>query len=136
MPVARPRRRRGRHGGVAGWPSLPTHPPARVRRRTHARDQPSRARSRSVRVHVRLAGRAKEIEPKRNRRNREGDIMSTLDPITETSSQVRKSPSWSHLRLERRPAYWHVTFDHPPINTITATRSEERRVGKECRSPV
>jgi enoyl-CoA hydratase/carnithine racemase len=30
--------------------------------------------------------------------------------------------SWSHLKLERRsPAYWRVTFDHPPINTITAT---------------
>jgi enoyl-CoA hydratase/carnithine racemase len=29
--------------------------------------------------------------------------------------------SWTHLRLERRsPAYWRVTFDHPPINTITA----------------
>lgn len=31
-------------------------------------------------------------------------------------------PSWSHLKLERRsPAYWRVTFDHLPINTITAT---------------
>ena len=31
-------------------------------------------------------------------------------------------PSWSHLKLERQsPAYWRVTFEHPPINTITAT---------------
>jgi enoyl-CoA hydratase/carnithine racemase len=30
--------------------------------------------------------------------------------------------SWTQLRLDRRnPAYWRVTFDHPPINTITAT---------------
>jgi 1,4-dihydroxy-2-naphthoyl-CoA synthase len=29
---------------------------------------------------------------------------------------------WAHLRVERRsPAYCRVTFDHPPINTITAT---------------
>jgi enoyl-CoA hydratase/carnithine racemase len=27
----------------------------------------------------------------------------------------------THLRVDRRsPAYWRVTFDHPPINTITA----------------
>jgi enoyl-CoA hydratase/carnithine racemase len=30
--------------------------------------------------------------------------------------------TWTHLTLERRtPTYWRVTFDHPPINTITAT---------------
>jgi enoyl-CoA hydratase/carnithine racemase len=30
--------------------------------------------------------------------------------------------SWTHFRVDRRsPAYWRVTFDHPPINTITAT---------------
>jgi enoyl-CoA hydratase/carnithine racemase len=30
--------------------------------------------------------------------------------------------SWTHLKLDRRsPSYWRVTFDHPPINTITAT---------------
>jgi enoyl-CoA hydratase/carnithine racemase len=34
--------------------------------------------------------------------------------------------SWTHLHLERRsPAYWRVTFDHPPINTITATTVAE-----------
>jgi enoyl-CoA hydratase/carnithine racemase len=32
------------------------------------------------------------------------------------------SSSWTHFRLDRRsPAYWRVTFDHRPINTITAT---------------
>ena len=29
---------------------------------------------------------------------------------------------WTHFSLDRRSdAYWRVTFDHPPINTITAT---------------
>jgi enoyl-CoA hydratase/carnithine racemase len=32
------------------------------------------------------------------------------------------SRSWTHLRLDRRSrGYCRVTFDHPPINTITAT---------------
>lgn len=31
-----------------------------------------------------------------------------------------------HFKLERRtPAYWRVTFDHPPVNTITATTVAE-----------
>ena len=30
--------------------------------------------------------------------------------------------SWTHLRVDRRsPGYCRVTFDHPPINTLTAT---------------
>jgi enoyl-CoA hydratase/carnithine racemase len=30
--------------------------------------------------------------------------------------------AWTQLKLERRsPTYWRVTFDHPPINTVTAT---------------
>jgi enoyl-CoA hydratase/carnithine racemase len=30
--------------------------------------------------------------------------------------------AWTHLRVDRRSAsYMRVTFDHPPINTITAT---------------
>ena len=34
--------------------------------------------------------------------------------------------AWTHIALDRRsPAYWRVTFDHPPINTITATTVEE-----------
>ena len=36
------------------------------------------------------------------------------------------SSSWTHLKLDRRgPTYWRVTFDHPPINTITATTITE-----------
>jgi hypothetical protein len=32
------------------------------------------------------------------------------------------SRSRTHFRVDRRsPRYCHVTFDHPPINTITAT---------------
>src|SRR6201991_2254545 len=34
--------------------------------------------------------------------------------------------SWTHFRVDRRsPSYWRVTFDHPPINTITATTVAE-----------
>ena len=33
--------------------------------------------------------------------------------------------SSTHLTIERRsPNYWRVTFDHPPINTITATTAD------------
>ena len=36
------------------------------------------------------------------------------------------SSSWTHLRVDRRSAgYCRVTFDHPPINTITATTVAE-----------
>jgi enoyl-CoA hydratase/carnithine racemase len=32
----------------------------------------------------------------------------------------------THMHLDRRsPSYWRVTFDHPPINTITATTVAE-----------
>jgi enoyl-CoA hydratase/carnithine racemase len=32
------------------------------------------------------------------------------------------SPGWTHLRVDRRSqGFCRVTFDHPPINTITAT---------------
>ena len=34
--------------------------------------------------------------------------------------------SWTHLSVDRRsPGYCRVTFDHPPINTITATTVAE-----------
>jgi enoyl-CoA hydratase/carnithine racemase len=34
--------------------------------------------------------------------------------------------SWTHFTVDRRsPAYCRVTFDHPPINTITATTVAE-----------
>ena len=50
--------------------------------------------------------------------------MSTFN--TNASHNGRGSDSWSrswtHLRLDRRsPGYCRVTFEHPPINTITAT---------------
>jgi enoyl-CoA hydratase/carnithine racemase len=36
------------------------------------------------------------------------------------------SRAWTHLRIDRRsPAYCRLTFDHPPINTITATTVAE-----------
>jgi enoyl-CoA hydratase/carnithine racemase len=36
------------------------------------------------------------------------------------------SRSWTHLSVDRRsPSYCRVTFDHPPINTITATTVAE-----------
>jgi enoyl-CoA hydratase/carnithine racemase len=50
--------------------------------------------------------------------------MSATD--ASPSNNSRGSPdwveSWTHLSLDRRsPSYCRVTFDHPPINTITAT---------------
>src|SRR5690348_14962188 len=42
--------------------------------------------------------------------------------IASTSNTMPATPTWSHLKLDHRSAaYWRVTFDHPPINTITAT---------------
>lgn len=36
------------------------------------------------------------------------------------------SYAWTHLSVNRRtPSYCRVTFDHPPINTITATTAAE-----------
>ena len=47
--------------------------------------------------------------------------------VTDVDSTAKDAvPAWTHLRLEHRsPAYWRVTFDHPPINTITATTVAE-----------
>jgi enoyl-CoA hydratase/carnithine racemase len=48
--------------------------------------------------------------------------MSILD----SSSEIHRPSTWTHLRLERRsPSYWRVTFEHPPINTVTATTISE-----------
>jgi enoyl-CoA hydratase/carnithine racemase len=54
--------------------------------------------------------------------------MSTSD--TRAMMNGRGSDAWSrpwtHLRIDRRSAgYCRVTFDHPPINTITATTVAE-----------
>src|SRR5467141_125838 len=41
-------------------------------------------------------------------------------------STTETKRSWTHCRVERRNRrYCHVTFDHPPINTITATTVAE-----------
>jgi|SRR5882672_2221622 len=41
-------------------------------------------------------------------------------------STIETNRSWTHFRVDRRnPRYCHVTFDHPPINTITATTVAE-----------
>jgi enoyl-CoA hydratase/carnithine racemase len=51
--------------------------------------------------------------------------MSTTDPNV-VSTESPDPSSWTHLKLERRnAAHWRVTFDHPPINTITATTVTE-----------
>lgn len=48
--------------------------------------------------------------------------MTSTDPTKTNSTTMAAAPSWTHLTRERRsPCYWRVTFDHPPINTITAT---------------
>ena len=54
--------------------------------------------------------------------------MSTTD--TSPANNGRGSEawlgSWTHLSVDRRsPSYCRVTFDHPPINTITATTVAE-----------
>ena len=52
--------------------------------------------------------------------------MNITDLSRETAAQVPAAVSWTHFRLDRpSPSYWRVTFDHPPINTITATTSAE-----------
>jgi enoyl-CoA hydratase/carnithine racemase len=56
-----------------------------------------------------------------------------MSPInTSPSDDARGSEawpqSWTHFRVERRrPTHCLVTFDHPPINTITATTVAELR---------
>jgi enoyl-CoA hydratase/carnithine racemase len=43
--------------------------------------------------------------------------------VTETNA---RSQSWTHFSVDRRsPTYCRVTFDHPPINTITAATVTE-----------
>ena len=54
--------------------------------------------------------------------------MSTIDPGPSNNGRgsERWSGSWTHFRIDRRsPGYCRVTFDHPPINTITATTVAE-----------
>jgi enoyl-CoA hydratase/carnithine racemase len=54
--------------------------------------------------------------------------MSTLDagPSSNGVAPAGWSQSWTHLRIDRPSrGYCRVTFDHPPINTITATTVAE-----------
>ena len=56
--------------------------------------------------------------------------MNTIE--TGPSNNARDSEvwsrSWTHFKVDRRSArYCHMTFDHPPINTITATTIAELR---------
>jgi enoyl-CoA hydratase/carnithine racemase len=54
--------------------------------------------------------------------------MSTTDasPSNNSPGSDAWSGSWTHLSVDRRsPSYCLVTFDHPPINTITATTVAE-----------
>jgi enoyl-CoA hydratase/carnithine racemase len=54
--------------------------------------------------------------------------VSTVDtsPSNNSHGSEAWSSSWRHFRLDRRtPSYCRVTFDHPPINTMTATTVAE-----------
>jgi enoyl-CoA hydratase/carnithine racemase len=54
--------------------------------------------------------------------------MSTADasPSNNSRGSDAWSESWTHFSVDRRsPSYCRVTFDHPPINTITATTVAE-----------
>ena len=62
------------------------------------------------------------------RRRREELAMSTTDASPSNNSQrfAAWSQSWTHFSVDRHSAgYCRVTFDHPPINTITATTVAE-----------
>jgi hypothetical protein len=52
--------------------------------------------------------------------------MSTSDTSPSANRRGSDSRSRSHLSIDRRGrGYCRVTFDHPPINTITATTVAE-----------
>ena len=54
--------------------------------------------------------------------------MSSIDTGLSPNGRVSEtwSQSWTHLSVDRRsPSYCRITFDHPPINTITATTVAE-----------
>jgi enoyl-CoA hydratase/carnithine racemase len=60
--------------------------------------------------------------------SREEPAVNTkdVDPSTNGRGSNAWTASWTHLRVDRRSAgYCRVTFDHPPINTITATTIAE-----------
>lgn len=52
--------------------------------------------------------------------------MTAVGPSNNSHGSPAWAGSWTHFRLDRRsPAYCRVTFDHPPINAITATTVAE-----------
>ncbi len=54
--------------------------------------------------------------------------MSTTNPSAASNGRAPRewSWSWTHLHIDRRSrGYCRVTFDHPPINTVTATTVSE-----------
>jgi enoyl-CoA hydratase/carnithine racemase len=54
--------------------------------------------------------------------------MSSMDNSANVNGRVSEtwSQSWTHLSIDRRsPSYCRVTFNHPPINTITAATVSE-----------
>ena len=53
--------------------------------------------------------------------------MSNIDSGASSGEVSKaKAAAWTHLKVDRRrPNYWRITFDHPPINTITATTVAE-----------
>jgi enoyl-CoA hydratase/carnithine racemase len=54
--------------------------------------------------------------------------MSTLGSTPSSNGVAPESwsASWTHMKVDRRsPGYCRVTFDHPPINAITATTVAE-----------
>src|SRR5439155_1701717 len=63
-------------------------------------------------------------------RARRASRAATLDVMSSYSDNGRGPDAWSHpwthLRLDRRsPGYCRVTFEHPPINTLTAVTVAE-----------
>ncbi len=52
--------------------------------------------------------------------------MSAVDASPSSNGHGFEPWGWTHLHVDRRsPSYCRVTFDHPPINTITATTVAE-----------
>ena len=48
--------------------------------------------------------------------------MNAVEAGSSNNGQGVEPWGWTHLHVDRRsPSYCRVTFDHPPINTITAT---------------
>ena len=53
-------------------------------------------------------------------------MNSNATPSSNGRGSDAWSGSWTHFRVDRRsPRFCRVTFDHPPINTITATTVAE-----------